>query len=238
MALGDGDTWDETVPSNATNLSDGDDYIRDVRKGIRIRMEYEHSTFGASSAGGKHKFVTLQTQATKPTVDATQTAAVYAKDVGSGVIELFYEDEAGNEIQITSGSGLSGIIAAASQAETEAASSTTVSATPGRMQYHPGVAKAWGMFDGQTAGSHAVTVGHNVTSVNRTAEGTWTVTLTTAFSTANYAVICTGTRVGGTGNIGISVTSKSTTSFVITAYNSVDVARDVQDLSFTCFGDQ
>ena len=106
MALGDGTSWDETNPTNATNLSDGDDHIVDVRKGVRIRMEYEHSTLGSASAGGKHKFMTMQTQATKPTVDATQTAALYVKDVGSGVIELFYEDEAGNEIQVTSGSAL------------------------------------------------------------------------------------------------------------------------------------
>jgi hypothetical protein len=101
MALGDGDTWDETTPSNSTNLSDGDDHIRDVRKGVRVRMEYEHATFAASSAGGKHKFITLQAQGSKPTVDATQVAALYVKDVGAGVMELYYEDEAGNELQLT-----------------------------------------------------------------------------------------------------------------------------------------
>lgn len=105
MALGDGDAWDETNPANATNLSDGDDHIRDVRKGVRIRLEYEHSTLAGSSAGGKHKFITLQTQGSKPTVDATQVAALYTKLV-TGVNELFFEDEAGNEIQITSGAGL------------------------------------------------------------------------------------------------------------------------------------
>lgn len=103
MALGDGTAWDETTPTNATNLSDGDDHILDIRKGVRIRLEYEHSTLAGSSAGGKHKFMTMQTQAVKPTVDATQTAALYVKDVGSGIIELFYEDEAGNELQITNG---------------------------------------------------------------------------------------------------------------------------------------
>lgn len=100
MALGDGDAWDETTPNNGTFVSDGDDHIRDVRKGLRIRLEYEHSTMGGSSAGGKHKFVTLQTQASKPTIDATQVAAVYIKDV-AGVKELFYEDSNAAEVQLT-----------------------------------------------------------------------------------------------------------------------------------------
>lgn len=100
MALGDGTAWDETTPTNATFLSDGDDHIRDVRAGVRIRMEYEHSTFGGSSAGGKHKFVTLQAQGAKPTLDATQVAALYCKTV-AGIKELFYEDSAGTEVQLT-----------------------------------------------------------------------------------------------------------------------------------------
>lgn len=105
MALGDGDAWDETSPNNATLLSDGDDHIRDVRKGVRIRLEYEHSTFAGSSAGGKHKFVTLQVLATKPTLDATQVAAIYCKTV-AGIKELFYEDSNAAEIQLTTGGGI------------------------------------------------------------------------------------------------------------------------------------
>jgi len=105
MALGDGTAWDESAPTNANKINLGDDEILDLRKGIRIRLEYEHATLGAASAGGKHKFVTLQEQATKPTVDSTQKGAVYIKAV-SGADELFYEDEAGNEIQITSGNAL------------------------------------------------------------------------------------------------------------------------------------
>jgi len=100
MALGDGTSWDETSPSNSTNLSDGDDHIRDVRKGVRIRMEKEHNTFGSSSAGGEHTFITLQNQASKPTLSGSQIAAVYAKTV-SGIKELFYEDSAGTEVQLT-----------------------------------------------------------------------------------------------------------------------------------------
>lgn len=105
MALGDGTGWDETTPSNATNVSDGDDHIRDLRKGFRIRMEKEHATLGTASAGGEHTFVTLQAQATKPTLSGSQIAAVYSKDV-AGVKELFFEDSAGTETQITTAGAL------------------------------------------------------------------------------------------------------------------------------------
>jgi len=105
MALGDGTAWDETTPSNATNLRDGDDHQRDLRIGTRIRLAKEHVTPAAASVGGEHTFITLQTQGAKPALAGAQTGGLYLKDVGAGVIELFYEDEAGNEIQVTSGSG-------------------------------------------------------------------------------------------------------------------------------------
>jgi hypothetical protein len=105
MALGDGTAWDETTPSNATNISDGDDHIRDLRIGTRIRMEKEHVAPAATSAGGEHKFITLQAQGTKPTLSGSQIAAVYSKDV-AGVKELFFEDSAGTETQITTAGAL------------------------------------------------------------------------------------------------------------------------------------
>lgn len=77
-------------------------------------------------------------------------------------------------------------VGAASQAEMEAASSTTVAATPGRAQYHPGVAKAWGMI----GAGPVVTVGYNVASVSDQVEA-WRVTLTVGFSSSSYVVVVT-----------------------------------------------
>lgn len=105
MALGDGTAWDETNPTNLTFLSDGDDHIRDVRAGTRIRAEKEHATFAGSSAGGEHKFMTLQAQGAKPTLAGVQIAAIYAKDV-AGRKELFYEDSTGAEVQLTTGGAI------------------------------------------------------------------------------------------------------------------------------------
>ena len=76
---------------------------------------------------------------------------------------------------------------AATQAEMEAATSTTVAATPGRTQYHPGVAKAW--LNANVTGG--INESYNVTSVTDTGVGLLTITWATDFSTANYATLGT-----------------------------------------------
>lgn len=90
MAVGDGITWDETTPTDASLATKIDDYNRDVRKGIRSRMAREHE-FPASqtgtSEGGAHKFVTFQAQGAKPTLSGTQVGAAYMSTADTYVIE-------------------------------------------------------------------------------------------------------------------------------------------------------
>ena len=114
MALGDGTTWDETTPTNATVATQIDDYNVDLRKAVRSRMALEHewpASQSATSEAGKHTFITLQEQAAKPTIAGTQLGAVYIKTSASGEQELFFEDEAGTEVQITSGAVLNANVA-------------------------------------------------------------------------------------------------------------------------------
>ena len=82
---------------------------------------------------------------------------------------------------------------AASQAEMEAASSTTVYVSPGRGAFHPGVAKGWVSVD--STGS--VVASYNVTSVTDNGIGDITVTWGTDFSTANHCDVATALREGG-----------------------------------------
>lgn len=51
---GDGTGWDETLPQDSDNVADGPQEIRDLRKGVRIRLEKEHEDFDPSSGGGEH----------------------------------------------------------------------------------------------------------------------------------------------------------------------------------------
>jgi hypothetical protein len=83
------------------------------------------------------------------------------------------------------------IPAAASQTLMEAAASTTTYVAPGTAQNHPGVAKAWCIFDGTDTGTHACDAGYNVASVTRNGTGDYTITWATDFSSANYAVVAT-----------------------------------------------
>jgi len=80
MALGDGITWDESQPTDATAAIQADDYFRDIKKGIRGRMALEHE-FPASQSvtaeAGMHKFITFQAQASAPTISGTQIAGLY-----------------------------------------------------------------------------------------------------------------------------------------------------------------
>ena len=79
-------------------------------------------------------------------------------------------------------------LAAATQAEMEAASSTTVATTPGRTHYHPGVAKAWAKWN--DAGTIAAS--YNTTSITDTGPGDHTWTIGTDFSSSDFAAVAVG----------------------------------------------
>jgi hypothetical protein len=74
--------------------------------------------------------------------------------------------------------------AAATQAEQEAASSTTTYVSPGRQHFHPSAAKFWAHFG--TSGN--LLAGYNVTSITDNGAGAATVNINTDFSTADYCV--------------------------------------------------
>lgn len=76
---------------------------------------------------------------------------------------------------------------AATQAEMEAASSTTAMVTPGRQKFHPGMLKAWGKVT-YSAGTPSVGVNYNCASVTDTGVGDAKVNLTVAFSAVNVGV--------------------------------------------------
>lgn len=97
--------------------------------------------------------------------------------------DTLYIRNADNDAWLTIQQALS----AASQAEMEAASETGKYVAPATMQFHPGVAKFWGIFDG-TAGTPAISTKHNMdATVTDGGDGLYTVSITTDFSSANWA---------------------------------------------------
>lgn len=89
----------------------------------------------------------------------------------------------------------SGGLTAATQAEMEAASSTTVGATPGRQHFHPSSIKAAVRFN--VAGT--IAYNYNITSITDNGTGSWNVVIATDFSGASSyaAAALIGARAGG-----------------------------------------
>ena len=94
-------------------------------------------------------------------------------------------------------------LSAASVAEMEAASSTTVAATPGRTQYHPGVAKFFIRFTPAVGELDK----YNVDSVDDDGTGNWTIHITNAFSSADNYLVVAMAKSGDSTTAGIIITS-------------------------------
>lgn len=124
---------------------------------------------------------------------------------------------------------------AASQAETEAASSTTTFAAPGTIQYHPGAAKAWAYVT-ISAGTPTLAAGHNFSgTITDHGTGDFTLTFTTALSSAFYAVLVAVERSAATAFA--RVDSQSTTTIRVKLTDAGDSPLDATAFSVVVFGD-
>lgn len=130
--------------------------------------------------------------------------------------------------------------AVATQAEMEAASSTTAVVTPGRAKYHPGMAKAWVTFDGTSGSIGAGSAAYNVSSITDNGLGDYTVNFTTAFSSANYAVMIFARAADVPVGMLVDTTLTKATGSVRFTCNRRDngVAIDPSEVSVVVFGDQ
>ena len=154
-------------------------------------------------------------------------------------------DGAANTFKLTNGSGtlawstMTGVVA--TQAEMETATSTTAAVTPGRAQYHPGVAKAWVYFT--NAGTPTISVSHNVSSLTDTSLGVITVNYTTAFTTNHVGVgNCVRAGTGASSVNLLQFVTISTTSDVIATYSVATGSGANAEVdctaSWVAFGDQ
>lgn len=118
----------------------------------------------------------------------------------------------------------------ATQAQMEAASSTAVFVTPGRNQYHPGVAKAWGKIN--QAGSQSMIVSYNVSSVADAGTGLSTVSFDTDFSGTGFVTV--GSRENGV----ITFNSPAAGSVRVDSRDYSGTEEDSGEVYFAAFGDQ
>jgi len=123
---------------------------------------------------------------------------------------------------------------AASKAEMEAGSSTTVFDTPGRTQYHPGVAKVWCRI---TAAGALESPDYNVDSVTDTGAGDRTIVFVTPFSGTVYSpAVAVCDNADDTTGISFPAATFATGSIRLTTYGSGSLADRATGQSF--YGDQ
>src|SRR5258708_1635646 len=94
----------EALPADNENISPGAGEIRNLKRDIREREMVDHSWTGDVN-DGKHLWATLMRAGAKPVIAGTD-GAIYTKLV-AGHTELFYENEAGVEVQLTSQGSIS-----------------------------------------------------------------------------------------------------------------------------------
>lgn len=124
--------------------------------------------------------------------------------------------------------------AVATQANMESAASTgstSLIVTPGRMQYHPGIAKVWVMFDG-SATSVTSAAAYGISSITDKGTGNYNIIFSTAFSSANIA------PVPGANLYNIKITSVSAASVEVTCLDLSGTAADATIVTLAVYGDQ
>lgn len=133
---------------------------------------------------------------------------------------------------------------AATQAEQETATSTTVGVTPGRQQYHPSAAKCWVTFNG--TGTISEYRSYNVTSLVDNATGDYTVNIATDMSDANYAVFGSVSNNGSLSGMSVAINSSGSStvtapvvgSFRCTVVRVTTGLVDCDYVTLGAFGDQ
>ena len=123
---------------------------------------------------------------------------------------------------------------AATQAEMEAATSTTAYATPARTQYHPGVAKAW--FSIAADGS-LESPDYGIASIGDTGTGQRDINFTTAFSSTVYAM--PGLQVAPAAVTGtyLEIAGRTTADTDLSCRDASNAAKDIASVH-AIFGDQ
>lgn len=104
------ETHDVTKPAGSRDRSLGDDDIREYKRSIDERLNEDHvkpNDESGVTTVGYHRKATLPKQASDPTVVAT-AGILYTKDAGAGAIELYFEDAAGNVVQLTNAGFIGG----------------------------------------------------------------------------------------------------------------------------------
>lgn len=193
----------------------------------------------AESKGAGNWFFPFMTKASgQPFIPLTTQISQLNATVASSALDTFAlfssATSVANKITISS------LIASnvASQTDMESAVSNSVLATPLNMNWHPGMAKAWVNFNGNTA-LPTIRASYNVSSVTKSATGTYNINLITQFSSGNYVISGHAVSPGtANGTVQQNTVSPNASVVPITAVNLSNAAFDAQFVSVVVYGDQ
>jgi hypothetical protein len=133
-----------------------------------------------------------------------------------------------------------GVVEKATQAEVEA-ETTEKYPDAALLKYHPGIAKFW-VFCTVTAGAPAATASYNVSSITDDGVGLFQVNFTTAFASADYAVIGTGMDTTSSTNFGAVVLkqddARTTSNCPIQTLTTDTTVADIPQWYLVGYGDQ
>jgi hypothetical protein len=167
--------------------------------------------------------------------DSTTTASAASRLVSGGISlsgdATFASITVNGTLSLSAGVAGAAVATQANMESAASSGSTSLIVTPGRLQYHPGVAKAWVRFDG-SATSVTSAAGYNVSSITDKGTGNYNIIYTTPFSSSNYAP-----QVSSNLNNSRFV-SISTASCEVIFLDLSGTAADASIVSFIAFGDQ
>lgn len=127
----------------------------------------------------------------------TSTTAAAQGAVGGGAVGVIVFGAA----TTAAVQAITGVASAATQAELEAASASSVFVTPERARDLPMMPKAWAMISGGT--SPELKAQYNISTLTRTTTGHYRVVFSRVMSDANYAVIASMRTEGGAFYLGM-----------------------------------
>lgn len=138
---------------------------------------------------------------------------------------------------VATGTSFNSLTGLAVKSDQTTATSTTLAVSPGVQQFHPSAGKAWG-FITLSGATPTLQTSFNTTSITDNSTGNYTITLTTSFTSANYA-ITTGVNINNTANSAFSeYYTQAAGSFRIFTASFVGAATDPTSLGYHCFGVQ
>lgn len=201
--------------------------VGDIADGMLAVLGYDGTNFQLlNSSGGQSPF-TDSTAILKGSVDATKLLRIECDGIATATTRVWTAPD--QDLNLTP----------ATQAEMETATATDRFVPPGRVQNHPGVAKAWVTFNGQ--GTLAVTESYNVSSVTDNGTGDYTVNFTTNFGSSGYALAGWCTDTDGLGDAivaGTPTTTKTTSACQISICSAGPFRFDPLRACVIFFGDQ